>query len=58
MFFLGGFFSVAADAADPGAVNWALAHVRQASIARHAAGGATPREVPAGLIPADLMSPS
>ncbi len=36
VFFFGGFFSVAADDADPGLVNWVLADVRQASIARHA----------------------
>jgi mono/diheme cytochrome c family protein len=36
VFFLGGFFSVAATSEDPGIVNWALIQVRQASIARHA----------------------
>jgi mono/diheme cytochrome c family protein len=36
VFFFGGFFNVAADHPDPGVVNWALADVRQASIARHA----------------------
>jgi mono/diheme cytochrome c family protein len=36
VFFLGGFYSVAATAADPGAVDWALVQTRQASIARHA----------------------
>jgi hypothetical protein len=36
IFFLGGFFNVAATAQDPGFVNWALIQVRQASIARHA----------------------
>ncbi len=35
-FFFGGFYSVAATAEDPGAVNWALIQVRQNSIARHA----------------------
>ena len=35
VFFLGGFFSVAATAEDPGIVNWGLIQVRQASIARH-----------------------
>jgi hypothetical protein len=35
-FFFGGFFSVAANAPDPDIVNWALARVREASIARHA----------------------
>jgi mono/diheme cytochrome c family protein len=36
VFFLGGFFNVAASVEDPGVVNWALVQVRQASIARHA----------------------
>ncbi len=36
VFFLGGFYSVAGTSEDPGAVDWALDHVRQASIARHA----------------------
>ncbi len=35
-FFFGGFFSVAANNPDPNIVNWALVHVREASIARHA----------------------
>jgi mono/diheme cytochrome c family protein len=35
-FFFGGFFNVGADHRDPGIVNWALVHVRKASIARHA----------------------
>jgi len=35
-FFLGGFFNVAASEDDPDIVNWALEHVRAASIARHA----------------------
>jgi hypothetical protein len=35
-FFFGGFFNVAGTAADPGVVDWALIHVRQASISRHA----------------------
>jgi hypothetical protein len=35
-FFFGGFFSVAANNPDPRVVNWALVHVREASIARHA----------------------
>jgi len=35
-FFFGGFFSVAASDQDPALVNWALIHVREASIARHA----------------------
>ena len=35
-FFFGGFFSVAAADQDPALVNWALVHVREASIARHA----------------------
>lgn len=36
IFFFGGFFSVAANDPDPYIVNWALIHVREASIARHA----------------------
>jgi mono/diheme cytochrome c family protein len=36
IFFLGGFYSVAATNQDPGVVDWALVHVRTASIARHA----------------------
>jgi mono/diheme cytochrome c family protein len=36
VFFFGGFFSVAANHPDPDIVNWALVHVREASIARHA----------------------
>lgn len=36
IFFLGGFYDVAGTAEDPGVVNWAIAHVRAASIARHA----------------------
>jgi mono/diheme cytochrome c family protein len=35
-FFFGGLFSVAANHPDPGLVNWALVHVRKASISRHA----------------------
>src|ERR1700681_844540 len=35
-FFFGGFFNVAASEDDPDVVNWALEHVRAASIARHA----------------------
>jgi cytochrome c1 len=35
-FFLGGFYSVAADHPDPDIVNWALVQVRTASIAQHA----------------------
>jgi mono/diheme cytochrome c family protein len=35
-FFFGGFFSVAANNSDPNIVNWALVHVRKASLARHA----------------------
>ena len=34
--FFGGFYSVAADSSDPRPVNWALIHVRVASIDRHA----------------------
>ena len=37
VFFFGGFYSVAGSAAEPAAVKWALAHIRAASIARHAA---------------------
>ena len=36
IFFFGGFFSVAANDPDPDIVNWALIHVREASIARYA----------------------
>ena len=36
VFFFSGFFSVAADHPDPQIVNWALVHVREASILRHA----------------------
>ena len=36
VFFLGGFYSVAASVEDPKVVDWALVQVRQASIARHA----------------------
>ena len=36
VFFFGGFYSVAANVADPAVVDWALIQVRQASIARHA----------------------
>jgi hypothetical protein len=35
-FFFGGFFNVGADPRDPVIVNWALVHVRKASIAPHA----------------------
>jgi cbb3-type cytochrome c oxidase subunit III len=35
-FFFGGFYSVAATAEEPAIVTWALVHVRQASISRHA----------------------
>jgi mono/diheme cytochrome c family protein len=34
--FFGGFYSVAATDEDPAIVGWSLAHIRQASIARHA----------------------
>jgi len=37
-YFLGGFYSVAASAADPAPVVWTLTRVRTASIARHAGG--------------------
>ena len=36
VYFLGGFYSVAGTNEDPAIVEWALDHVRQASIARHA----------------------
>jgi cytochrome c1 len=36
VFFVGGFFTVAATQEDPGIVTWALTQVRMASIARHA----------------------
>jgi mono/diheme cytochrome c family protein len=36
VFFLGGFYSVAGTAEDPGIVRWALTQVRIASISRHA----------------------
>jgi len=36
VYFFGGFYSVAGTADDPAAVTWALAHVRTASIDRHA----------------------
>jgi mono/diheme cytochrome c family protein len=36
VFFFGGFYNVAATEPDPGIVAWALQHVREASIERHA----------------------
>ena len=36
VYFFGGFYDVAASAAQPAAVDWALASVRSASISRHA----------------------
>ncbi len=36
VYFLGGFYSVAANVEEPGIVKWALTQVREASIARHA----------------------
>jgi mono/diheme cytochrome c family protein len=36
VFFFGGFYNVAASEEDPAIVNWALVHIRRASIARHA----------------------
>ena len=36
IFFFGGFYNIAATAADPAVVKWALTRVRQASIERHA----------------------
>ena len=35
-FFFGGYFNVAATAHEPGVIRWALIHVREASIKRHA----------------------
>ena len=35
VFFFGGFYSVAGTEEDPGIVNWTLAQIRQASVARH-----------------------
>lgn len=35
-FFFGGFYNVAASQDDPDIVNWAIGHVRDASIGRHA----------------------
>src|SRR6516225_8039518 len=37
VFFFGGFYNVAASEEDPAIVNWALVHIRRASITRHAA---------------------
>jgi mono/diheme cytochrome c family protein len=48
IFFFGGFYNVAATAADPAVVKWALTQVRQASIERHATDKA----------PADLNDPA
>ena len=36
IYFFAGFYSVAGTVEDPGIVNWALVHVRQELIARHA----------------------
>jgi mono/diheme cytochrome c family protein len=36
IYFFGGYYSVAGTAEDPAVVKWALVHVRQASVARHA----------------------
>jgi mono/diheme cytochrome c family protein len=36
VFFFAGYYNVAATAEDPGAVNWTLGKIRQASIAEHA----------------------
>jgi mono/diheme cytochrome c family protein len=36
VFFLGGFYNIAADVKDPGAVEWALTRVRLSSVAMHA----------------------
>jgi mono/diheme cytochrome c family protein len=53
VFFFGGFYNVAATETDPGIVAWALEHVREASIERHAtetppAGYNSPDSVKAG----------
>ena len=53
VFFIGGFYSVAGTAEDPGIVNWALIQVRAASINRHAhdmppANFTDPANIPAG----------
>src|SRR5262245_62256123 len=37
-FFFGGFYNVAASVDDPPIVKWALTHIREASIVRHATG--------------------
>jgi mono/diheme cytochrome c family protein len=44
VFFFGGFYSIAATEQDPGIVAWAIVHVRDASIAHHAA------DTPAGSL--------
>jgi mono/diheme cytochrome c family protein len=36
VYFFGGYYNVAGTAEEPAAVTWALSHVRQASVARHA----------------------
>ena len=36
VYFFGGYYSVAGTAEEPAVVKWALGHVRQASVARHA----------------------
>jgi mono/diheme cytochrome c family protein len=53
IFFFGGFYCVAATAAEPGIINWALVNVRVASINRHAIDNPqvsldNPSTVPAG----------
>ncbi len=42
IFFFGGYYSVAGTAADPEIVRWALVHIRDASIERHAKDKAPP----------------
>ncbi len=42
VFFLGGFYNIAATQPDPGIVAWALEYVRDASISRHAAADSPP----------------
>jgi mono/diheme cytochrome c family protein len=45
VFFLGGYYNVAASQEDPGVVKWALGQVRTASIARHAQDEAPPTNI-------------
>ena len=43
VFFLGGYYSVAGSVEDPKIVSWVIAHVRAASVARHAGENPPPR---------------